>query len=144
MTQLQSAGKAEANDLNSLAWYSLFIPNLDQVALDAAQQSNMMTSNGNFSILHTLACIYAENGRTKEAREVILSALKAGDMEEPNSAAWYVFGRIDEQLGQNDAAAQAYSKVEKPDGFVSAEDTWILAQKRLQALHSSSKNPEAD
>jgi tetratricopeptide (TPR) repeat protein len=137
MTQLQSAGKAEANDLNSLAWYSLFIPNLDQVALDAAQQSNMMTSNNNFSILHTLACIYAENGRTKEAREVILSALKAGGMEEPNSAAWYVFGRIDEQLGQTDAAAQAYRKVDKPDGFVSAEDTWILAQKRLHEIQKN-------
>jgi tetratricopeptide (TPR) repeat protein len=137
MAQLQSAGKAQAEDLNSLAWDSLFIPNVDQAALDAAQQGNMMTQNNNFSILHTLACVYAENGRTKEAREVILSALKAGEMEEPNAAAWYVFGRIDEQLGQLDAAAQAYRKVDKPDGYVSAGDTWVLAQKRLHAMQSA-------
>lgn len=137
MAQLQTAGKAEATDLNSLAWYSLFIPSVDQAALDAAQQGNMMTQNNNFSILHTLACVYAENGRTKEAREVILNALKAGDMDEPNAAAWYVFGRIDEQLGQLDAAAQAYRKVDKPDGYVLAEDTWVLAQKRLHAMQTA-------
>jgi tetratricopeptide (TPR) repeat protein len=144
MTQLQTAGKAEAQDLNSIAWYSLFIPSVDQAALDAAQQGNMMTNNANFSILHTLACVYAESGRTKEAREVILNALKAGDMEEPNAAAWYVFGRIDEQLGQLDAAAQAYRKVDKPDGYVPSEDTWVLAQKRLRAIAAAPKNPEAE
>jgi tetratricopeptide (TPR) repeat protein len=143
MVQLQTAGKADASDLNSLAWDSLFEPNVDQAAIDAAQQGNMLTQNNNFSIMHTLACVYAENGRTKEAREVILNGMKAGNLIEPNDAAWYVFGRIDEQFGQLDAAAQAYRKVEKPEGYIGADDTWVLAQQRLAIIAAHPAAPVA-
>jgi hypothetical protein len=47
---------------------------------------------------------------------------------------WFGFGSIYEQYGVNDAAINAYRKVEKPDGPIGATDTWVLAQIRLKAL----------
>ncbi len=87
------------------------------------------------SILHTLACLYADLGRATEAREVILQAMEAGGYDEPKSHDWYVFGRIAEHYGVAEAAAQAYGKVEAPER---EEDlltsTYAMAQRRLEAL----------
>ena len=65
-------------------------------------------------ILHTLACLYAEAGNTKDARDVLLRAMDDWNLDEPNDEFWYVLGRIAEQYGERDIAIADYRKLEKP------------------------------
>jgi tetratricopeptide (TPR) repeat protein len=144
LKKLQDLGKATANDYNSLAWLSLFDGPVDEDAIHAAQQANLLTKSSNFSVMHTLACLYAETGKTEEARQLLLQGMKADAIDEPNSAAWYAFGRIYEQYGLQDAAMVAYHKVDKPDNeALLSEDTYLLAQQRLKVLTSAKSTQRA-
>jgi tetratricopeptide (TPR) repeat protein len=127
-------GKSNANDYNNSAWTALFDGKVDADVVKNAQQAVMLTNNSNYNELHTLACIYAVQGKTSEARELLLKAMGAENLSQPNSAIWYAFGAIYEQYGINDAAIDAYRKVEKPEGPVNPTDTYVLAQTRLKAL----------
>ncbi len=133
LKQVQDLGKANGNDLNTYAWISLFTGNVDQAAIDAARQSVTLTESAG-GVLHTLACLYAEKGKTTEARQLLLKAMLADREDEPDENMWYGFGRIYEQYGQYDAAVAAYRKLQKPDNAVDTVSTWQLAQKRLQVI----------
>jgi transglutaminase-like putative cysteine protease/tetratricopeptide (TPR) repeat protein len=127
-------GKAESYDLNGIAWNSLFTGKVEpadiEYALKGAQSSN---NDGN--ILHTLGCVYAEVGKTKEAREVLIQAMDALNLDEPDENYWYAFGRIAEQYGERDAALANYARVTKPKTAVEIpESTYYLAQVRLRVL----------
>jgi tetratricopeptide (TPR) repeat protein len=138
LKKLQDEGKAEASDYNSLAWLSLFDGPVDDDAVHAAQQANLLTKSENFSILHTLACLYAATGKSEQARQTLMQGMEADSMEEPNSAAWYAFGSIYEQYGLKDAAIAAYRRVDPPEEELSrSEDTYLLAQKRITSLTAS-------
>ncbi len=128
--------KAEPADLNNVAWYSLFTgkvgPSDIEDALKAAQ-----LSNNNASDLHTLGCVYAEVGKTKEAREVLIQAMDVLNLDEPDDNYWYAFGRIAEQYGERDAALANYARVTKPKRASEIpSSSYHLAQVRLQSLRS--------
>jgi tetratricopeptide (TPR) repeat protein len=127
-------GKATADDYNRFAWSALFDGKVDADVVKAAQQAGMLSNNSSFAELHTLACIYAFQGKTSEARELLLKAMSAENLSEPNAAIWYGFGSIYEQYGIKDAAIDAYRKVEKPEGPIGSTNTYVLAQARLKAL----------
>ena len=131
---LFDSGKASSNDYNMYAWSALFDNSVNDDAIKASRQSNMLTNNTNFSDMHTLACLYAAAGRTSEARDLLLKGMSAANLSVPNSAVWYALGLVYEQYGVDDAAIAAYEKVEKPEGQIDPEDTWLLAQARLKAL----------
>lgn len=131
------SGSALADDYNRFAWLSLFDDQVDDQALAASQQATLLSKNSNYAYLHTLACLYAARGETAEARQLLLEAMSSGSLEEPNSAIWYGFGRIYEQYGLYDAAANAYKRVERPDGIIDLTDSFMLAQSRLKALHAN-------
>ena len=84
--------------------------------------------------MHTLACIYAAQGRTAEARDLLLKAMTVASLSEPDSSVWYVLGSIYDQYGVTDAAIEAYRKVEKPEVRIGPTSTGLLAQARLKAL----------
>ena len=63
MKTLFDSGQAIANDYNEYAWLGLFDDDLGPEITAAAQQANTMSGNRNFAYLHTLACIYAAQGR---------------------------------------------------------------------------------
>ena len=63
--------------------------------------------------------------------------MTAANLSEPNSEAWYGFGSIYEKYGVNDAAIEAFRKVEKPEGRTGPTSTYVLAQSRLKALGAS-------
>jgi tetratricopeptide (TPR) repeat protein len=134
---LMDKGTAKPNDYNMYGWSALFDNTVNDAAIKAARQATMMTNNASFSEIHTLACLYAAEGKTTEARDLLLKAMNMSNLSMPNSAVWYGFGSIYEQYGINDAAAQAYSKVEKPQGRISATSTYLLAKSRLKILESS-------
>ncbi|WP_420238234.1 DUF3857 domain-containing protein [Telmatobacter bradus] len=128
------AGKATASDYNLYAWSALFDNHFDADVNKAAQQASMLTQNDSFSVLHTMACVYAAQGKTAEAGELLQKAMAADHLLEPNSSIWFGYGLIYEQYGVKDAAIEAYRKVERPEGRIGPDDTYVLAQARLKSL----------
>lgn len=133
------SGKATVNDYNSYAWLGLFHNDLGEDIIKAAQQSAQMGKNSGFAELHTLACIYAAQGKTTEARQVLREAMDAGNMGEPTSEVWYALGLIYEQYGEKKAALDAYRRVQAHEfddhTFVSPGSTYVLAQSRIRELN---------
>jgi tetratricopeptide (TPR) repeat protein len=132
------SGKAVLNDYNAYAWLGLFHNDLGDDITKAAQQAVQMGNNNGFAELHTLACIYAAQGKTTEAKQVLRDALDAGSMPEPNSAVWYALGLIYEQYGEKNAALDAYRRVQAHEfddhTIVYSTSTYVLAQARIHAL----------
>jgi tetratricopeptide (TPR) repeat protein len=127
-------GKAEAQDLNNVAWHSLFTGKVEPSDIEDALKGAQL-GNNSANILHTLGCVYAEVGKTKEAREVLIQAMDVLNLDEPDENYWYAFGRIAEQYGERDAALANYARVTKPKTSVEIpESTYYLAQVRIQAL----------
>jgi tetratricopeptide (TPR) repeat protein len=121
-------------DTNNLAWESLFFDRAGGPDLEAAMRATQLEAN-NPKTLHTLACIYAEVGKTREAREVLLQAMEARKLVEPESVDWYAFGRIAEQYGEREIALADYAKVTPPlDSSVEYDSTYRLARIRMKAL----------
>ncbi len=133
--QLVETGGAEGVDLNNLAWTFVVRGDVDEETLEAAQEAVARESYQSAASLHTLAAVYAGLGRSAEAREVILQAMALDGYDEPRSEDWFIWGRIAESYGVNDAAAKAYRKVERPeDEEEIPTSTWRAAQRRLKAL----------
>ena len=82
--KIVDTGKAEAQDLNGLAWETLFYGRAEGPDIETAIRATQMSQNSP-SILHTLACLYAEAGRTKEAREVLIQAMDLKELDEPDA-----------------------------------------------------------
>jgi tetratricopeptide (TPR) repeat protein len=118
-------------DYNDHAWASIFA----RKDLDAAIENARHAASGAptvHAILNTLATLYAEQGRSSEARDALLRAIEQTDDDEPNPADWYIVGRIAETYGVLDAAAEAYQKVTKPADL--GGSAYELAQQRLAGL----------
>ncbi len=128
-------GKAHLGDLNNLAWTYLLAGSSNAEALDVARRAVSAVNGNDFSVLHTLASLYAEAGKTSEAREVILKAMDAGGQDEPDESSWYVFGRIAEQYEIRQDAISAYKRLKRPEDTRVAASTWSLAQRRLAVLN---------
>ncbi len=127
-------GQAEPGDLNNVAWSSLFTGKVQPADLENALKAAQL-SNNNPGILHTLGCVYAELGKTKEARDVLIQAMDGFDLDEPDDGFWYAFGRIAEQYGERDVAIADYSRVSKPkQAYEIPISPYRLAQIRLEAM----------
>ncbi|MES2221942.1 MAG: DUF3857 domain-containing protein [Acidobacteriota bacterium] len=138
------SGQAVANDYNNYAWLGLFDNDLGAQITSAAQQANTLSRNSSFAYLHTLACIYAAQDKVTEARQVLSQATMAGNLGHPNSAVWYVLGLLYEDYGLPHAALAAYNRVQAHEfddhTYVDPESAYILAQKRIAVLRSTSQN----
>jgi hypothetical protein len=57
------------------------------------------------------------------------------NLDEPNDAYWYAFGRIAEHYGEREIAIADYRKVKKPKEILAVPtSTYRLAQMRLHVL----------
>lgn len=129
--------KASESDLNSYAWEALFLPApIGRDSIEAAERANQLSQNANFSIMHTLACIYARAGKPAQARELLLKAMDADSMDEPEPSVWLALGEIAEQYGETDAARTMYARVEKQE-LEGPTSNYTLAQQRLAALKTA-------
>jgi transglutaminase-like putative cysteine protease/Flp pilus assembly protein TadD len=132
--KLIDQGKENAGLLNNIAWYALFTGKVQNADIATAIKSTQMAKD-NPSILHTLACLYAEIGKTKEAHDLLLRGMDDMNLNEPNDAYWYAFGRIAEQYGEREIAIADYRKLEKPKRALEIPtSTYRLAQTRLKVL----------
>ena len=138
------AASPTPGDRNNHAWLSLFDPpptatieaQVDATSLDDAKLAADQTHHA-FGALHTLACLYAGQDHTAEARLTLFEAMAVGRLAQPNPAIWFGFASIYQQLGATDAAIAAYKRVPRPDGSpLDPTDVWVLAQARLNALHA--------
>ena len=93
--KMVAQGKEDADLLNSIAWFALFTGKVDQDDIAKAIRATEMQKDAP-AILHTLACLYAETGNTKDAHDLLLRAMDDWDLDEPNDEVWYVLGRIAE------------------------------------------------
>ncbi len=127
-------GKGDAELLNEIAWFALFTGKVDDDDVATAIKSTQMAKD-NPHILHTLACLYAETGKTKEARDLLMHSMDELNLDEPNDDYWFAFGRIAEQYGERDAAIADYRKLQKPkEPMALPTSSYQLAQTRLKAL----------
>jgi tetratricopeptide (TPR) repeat protein/transglutaminase-like putative cysteine protease len=132
--QLADLGKEDATLLNNISWFALFAGKVTQDDVNKAIRATQMQKDASF-ILHTLACLYAEVGNTKEAHDVLLRAMDDWNLDEPNDEVWYVLGRIAEDYGEREIAIADYRKLEKPKYTLGIPtSTWRLAQMRLKAM----------
>lgn len=135
LRRLATLGTATASDYNGMAWAALFIEPMPQQAVEDAQRAAQLSQNNNPAIVHTLSAVWAEAGKTNEAREAMLHALDLYDLEEPNSEIWYLYGRLAELYGEKQTAVSAYQKVEKPKNIERQPTaTFHLAQRNLKRL----------
>lgn len=134
-----AAGKAESSDMNGVAWNALFTSKVEQQDVDIAVKGSQLSQNNNAGVLHTLGCVYAEIGKTKEAREVLIQAMDQLNLEEPDPNYWYAFGRIAEQYGENEVATADYRRVKKPGNtLLLPGSSYRLTQIRLAAMQAAS------
>lgn len=133
-------GKQNASLLNSIAWYALYTGKIEPSDIADAIKATQI-SNENPDILHTLACLYAATGKTKDARDLLLRAMDELNLVEPNDAFWYAFGLIAEQYGETQIAIADYRKLSKPkEPLALATSTYRLAQMRLKALGANTSS----
>jgi tetratricopeptide (TPR) repeat protein len=132
-------GKQDAEIFNEIAWFSLFAGKVDDAGIAAAIKATQL-ANDNPHILHTLACLYAETGKTKEARDLLLRSMDDLNLDEPDDDYWYAFGRIAEQYGERETAIADYRKLEKPKEILALPtSSYRLAQTRLKVLVAPSQ-----
>jgi tetratricopeptide (TPR) repeat protein len=132
--KLLALGQENAETLNSLAWDALFTGKVTDDDVATAVKATQLQTDAP-DILHTLACLYAETGKTKEAHDLLLRAMDDWNLDEPNDDVWYVLGRIAEQYGERDIAIADYHKLQKPKRVLAIPtSTWRLAQMRLKVM----------
>jgi tetratricopeptide (TPR) repeat protein len=138
--QLMDHGRATASDRNRYAWEALFTGKVSPDDVDVARQASDETKNNNWAIMHTLACVYAEVGKGKEARDLLVKVIEDEYLAEPNSSVWYGYGRIYESYGEYAAANAAYARIENnpTDGPTS---TYRLMQLRRKVMDGQTAAP---
>jgi tetratricopeptide (TPR) repeat protein len=119
----------DAGDYNHAAWLALFRGKDFDQAIDDARKA---AADNTWETLHTLAALYAETGKSAEARQALLQGMERRFSDQPSSGDWFVLGRIAENYGVKDAAVVAYKKVKQDDA--DGISTWDLAQKRIAQL----------
>jgi Flp pilus assembly protein TadD len=136
--KMADLGKDDAEVWNEIGWFALFTGKVEDADIAAAIKATQLARD-NPHILHTLACLYAETGKTKEARDLLLRSMDDLSLDEPNDDYWYAFGRIAEQYGERDIAIADYRRLEKPkEPLAMVASSYVLAQDRLKAMKAAS------
>lgn len=137
--KLVDMGNGDANLMNSIAWYALFTPAIDPEDIATAIKATQMSRN-NPAILHTLACLYAQSGKAKEAHDLLLRGMDELNLVEPDDDYWYAFGLIAEQYGEKEIALADYRKLSKPKyALAIPTSTYKLAEMRIKALEAGTQ-----
>jgi hypothetical protein len=128
-------GASGLNDHNNTAWISLFFDREGGPDIDAAIRAAAQPGNSGAAAMHTLACVYAELGKAREARDLLIQGMVARRQKGPDEATWYGFGRIAELYGEREIALADYAKVRPAeDPATDFESVFALTQRRLAVL----------
>lgn len=127
------AGSASPSVYNQAAWLSLFPGGAPDKGLEWALLAAERTSHRDPSILHTLAAVYAETGKTDEARATLRSLVDMHEEGVPRDIDYFILGRVAEHHGLDDVAREAYARLKKPSSN-DPTSTYALAEARLAAI----------
>lgn len=133
-TKVVNELRPKAEDWAYAAWMSLFAGNQLERAIEHAQHASkekLEEKEAKELSAHVLAALYAETGRSVEARSALLQGIDEANRGVLDDGDWYVLGRIAENYGVHDYAIAAYGKVGKVPGATSVTH---LAQRRLEGL----------
>jgi tetratricopeptide (TPR) repeat protein/transglutaminase-like putative cysteine protease len=119
-------------DYNTAAWLALFLGKGVDHAIDDARRGTSDEAQASAGALHTLAALFAESGKTVEARQALLKAIDKRGTDDPTSDDWFILGHIAENYGVRDIAMAAYKRVEK--GELTGMSTWELTQRHIAAM----------
>ena len=137
--KLISNEKATSTDLNTAAWDALFTGKVSQTDIDYALNA-LQLNQEDTSTMHTLACLYGEQGNASKATEILLRSMDLMNIAEPNPDFWYAFGRIAELYGEREEALASYARVKVPEQPAAIPtSTYKLAQMRLRILNLQGK-----
>lgn len=134
LRQAIDAGKGSARTYNNLVWLRLFGSQVNDDDLSLALRANSLSSFKNAGQLHTLAAVYAETGRAREALQLIVKRLDLLGESRLTNVDWYLIGRLHEYFELYDLAKRAYERVELEPGERDADSTRALARRRLRTL----------
>ena len=132
--------RPKPDDFTRAAWLALFTGQQLEHAIEHAQRAVQEKKKKKREELRrgvpALAALYAETGRSVEARTALLQGIdEVGGILRDGD--WYVLGRIAENYGVDDFAITAYRKVSKErDGAATVTE---LAQRRLDGLVKKKK-----
>lgn len=131
-------GTADASQLNSYAWQALRAGAVDAVAVKAAENASGQRQRRDFASSHTLACVYADQGRVADARRVLLQMLEEHPQIDPTDGEiWLIRGLVAESLGESGAATRSYRQIEKPESST-ADSVYAIAETRIARLEERS------
>ncbi len=136
ISQANEKGIGNADGYNLLAWIGLFTNDKTEDLLNLSMKSNKMTDYTRHHHLHTLATIYAEQGKVTEAKQVIFKILENGGNNDLKEVDMYILGRNAETLGLTSIARDIYAKI-KQDEKEKHLSVYELTQKRLKQLEKS-------
>jgi tetratricopeptide (TPR) repeat protein len=137
--RLAELGRSELTDLNNRAWNAALRGAVDDPALEWGRQS-AQEGVGRTANLHTLATLYAEKGRVKEAMQVLGQSLAASAEDEVRPHDWYVVGRLAEHCGLPEVARQTYTRA-ADQKETRLDSTAVLARRGLSRLPAARRRP---
>lgn len=139
LAKLADLGREDAELLNQTAWLSLYSGKVTDKDIATGIRATQLAKD-NPHILHTLACLYAESGKTNEARDLLIRSMDELNLDEPSDDYWYAFGLIAEQYGERDVAIADYRRLQKPrDALSVPTSSYELARIRLKALNAAAE-----
>ena len=133
LAKLIELGRAGAQSYGNCAWYDVVLGKVDQKTLEYASHAVQMTNFEAPNLLHTLATVYAEMGKSEEAKQTLDKLLALRENGIPADIDWYVIGRIAENYAINSAAREAYERVKMPE-HLGPTSTYPITQRRLKQL----------
>ncbi len=133
MTQKKAESSLSDVQYNNMAWLTLFSFGTIRDGIEYALKSVELSKGEDADTMHTLAALYAEEGKVSESYHLLSRILNIRKDKSPRSEDWYIIGRLAEHLNLKTTAASAYCHVEKSEGGEEA-DTWHLAQKRMRQM----------
>ena len=135
LQKLTTTDKSTKADFNALGWNAVLGHTVTQENIDPVQRA-ASANNQDAGLLHTLAMMYAEIGKTREARALAIEAMNAWGLAEPNSDIWLIYGRVAESYGLREAARSAYRKVTLPPSQMPliGSTSYAIAQEHLKIL----------
>jgi transglutaminase-like putative cysteine protease/tetratricopeptide (TPR) repeat protein len=122
---------------NNSAWNGLFLPKRPKEMLDHALRAVELASGDRYSAVHTLACVYLDQGNVAEAQRQFDKLLELDKLPALSDATRYVLGGLAAAYGMPEEARRAYQSVAAPKQPYPTS-TYALAQRQLRALDQSS------
>lgn len=136
--QVIDHGHATAMLLNQLAWISVIQERPTEQAFEWARRSSHLESDQDVGVLNTLAALEAVDGKPTEALQLLLKLAELRPDGQLGASDWFVFGRMAEDYGLEDAARTAYQRsLGTPGAKRRPASTEALAQARLEVVEKA-------